>query len=138
MGHLLVYLFEYPFYLLKIGVNERNRGQPWFTPPKSPICVLGKRICSKTGIPLRHLWWILVYTAKREMSEEKRVSPMIFLTWNAVGAGVWKSFRDRVAPFWSRVGIRPGTPLFSHGLSFLKPNSRYKQVNKYITTSLYT
>lgn len=73
-------------------------GNPNFTPLKSPISILGKRICSKTGVPLRHLWWILVYTAKREMSEEKRVSPMIFLTGNAVDAGVWKPGRDRVAP----------------------------------------
>ena len=62
-------------------------GNPNFIPPNSPICILGKRICSKTGVPLRHLWWVLGYTAKREMSEEIRVSPMIFLTMNALGGG---------------------------------------------------
>lgn len=63
-------------------------GNPNFTPPNSPICILGKWICSKTGVPFTAIWWVLGYTAKREMSEEKRVSPMIFLTWNAIGVGV--------------------------------------------------
>ena len=60
---------------------------PNFTPPKSPICILGKHICSKTGVPIMPIWVNQGYTAKREMSEEKRVSPMIFLTWNALGVG---------------------------------------------------
>ena len=62
-------------------------GNPNFTPPNSPICILGKRICSKTGVPFMAIWVNHGYTAKREMSEEIRVSPMIFLTWNAVGGG---------------------------------------------------
>ena len=63
-------------------------GNPNFTPPNSPICILGKRICSKMGVPFMAIWVNHGYTAKREMSEEIRVSPTIFLTGNALGGGV--------------------------------------------------
>jgi hypothetical protein len=46
---------------------------PNFTPPNSPICILGKRICSKTGVPFTAIWVNHGYTAKREMSDEKRL-----------------------------------------------------------------
>lgn len=39
------------------------------------------------GVPFTAIWVNHGYTAKREMSEEIRVSPMIFPTWNAIGGG---------------------------------------------------
>ena len=84
-------------------------GNPNFIPPNSPICILGKRICSKMGVSFTAIWVNQGYTAKREMSEEIRVSPMIFLTGNAVGVGV------RVRPKGLGVDLA-----FSHGVPFNK------------------
>lgn len=74
------------------------------------------------------IWVNQGYTAKREMSEEKRVSPMIFLTGNAVGGGV------RVRPVGPGLEYDQEHHGFSHWLSFLKAIRGNKQVNKYSTT----
>ena len=91
------------------------------------------------GVPFTAIWVNHGYTAKREMSEEKRVSPMIFLTWNALGArGVETGSEQGRSPFGPGLEYDQEHLAFSHGLSFLKAIRGNKQVNKYITTSLYT
>lgn len=60
------------------------------------------------------IWVNQGYTAKREMSEEKRVSPLIFLTGNALGGGV------RVHPVGPGLEYAQEHHGFSHGVPFYK------------------
>ena len=84
--------FSIPFWIPFLPFE--NRGQ-WekqgatltLHPRIRPFVFWENAFVQKRGYHLRHLWWVLGYTAKREMSEEIRVSPMIFLTMNALGGG---------------------------------------------------